>query len=161
MARCCALAQLSSKLAQFGKLRDSEAQTAPTPIERALVCDNRKQLIEVSSFMKKFSHRSTPECVCEWPCCLSWSRQAVPYRATTAMSHQKPLFNEIAERRFKGVWTGTELADHVACGDPAMISNVIQDSDGQFRQRCKRPFFSLNLGGQSAFLLLQSPHKEQ
>jgi membrane-bound lytic murein transglycosylase len=50
---------------------------------------------------------------------------------------------------------------HVACGDPAMISNVIQDSDGQFRQRCKRPFFSLNLGGQSAFLLLQSPHQEQ
>ena len=40
------------------------------------------------------------------------------------MSHQKPFFNEIAERRFKGVWTGTQLADHVACDDPAMISNV-------------------------------------
>jgi len=161
MARRCDLAQLSSKLAQFGKLRHSESQTAPTPVERKLVCDNRKQLIKVAPFMKKFSHRSTPECVCEWTSCLSWSRQAVPYRATTAMSHQKPLFNEIAERCFKGVWTGAELTDYVARGDPAMISNVIQDSDGQFRQRCKRPFFSLNLGGQSAFLLLQSPHKEQ
>ena len=40
------------------------------------------------------------------------------------MSHQKPFFNEIAKRRFKGVWTGTQLADHVACGDQAMISSV-------------------------------------
>ena len=40
------------------------------------------------------------------------------------MSHQKPFFNEIAKRRFKGVWTGTQLADHVACGDQAMISRV-------------------------------------
>jgi hypothetical protein len=47
---------LSSKLAQFGKLRHSESQAASTPVERTLVCDNRKQLIEVSSFMKKFSH---------------------------------------------------------------------------------------------------------
>ena len=77
------------------------------------------------------------------------------------MPHKKPLINEIAERRFKGVWTGTVLADHVTRGDPAMISNVIQDSDGQFWQRRKRPFFSFNLGCKSVFLLLQSPHKEQ
>ena len=125
MARRCDLAQLSSKLAQFDKLRHSESQTAPTPVERALASENRTQLIEVTSFVKIVSRRPTPERVCEWPCCLSWSRQAVPYRATAAMSHQKPLFNEIAERRFKGVWTGAELTDHVACGDPAMVSNVI------------------------------------
>jgi hypothetical protein len=48
MARRCDLAQFSSKLAQFGKLRHSESQTAPTPVERALASENRKQLIEVT-----------------------------------------------------------------------------------------------------------------
>jgi hypothetical protein len=71
MARRCDLAQFSSKLAQFGKLRHSESQTAPTPVERALASENRKQLIEVTSFVKKFSHRPTPELVCEWPYCRS------------------------------------------------------------------------------------------
>jgi len=71
MARRCDLAQLSSKLAQFGKLRHSESQTVPTPVECALVCDNRKQLIEVTSFVKKVSQRPTPERVYEWPCCRS------------------------------------------------------------------------------------------
>ena len=40
-------------------------------VERALVCDNCKQLIKVASFMKKVNHRPTPERVCEWPCCRS------------------------------------------------------------------------------------------
>lgn len=40
-------------------------------VELTVVCDNRKQLIEVTSFVKKVSHRSNPERVYEWPYCRS------------------------------------------------------------------------------------------
>jgi hypothetical protein len=56
------LADFGAVVVKTGAVR----QTAPTPVERTLVCDNRKQLIEVASLMKKFSHRATSERVCEY-----------------------------------------------------------------------------------------------
>src|SRR6185437_8256072 len=89
----------------------------------------------------------------------SW--QSVPGGPPSSVTFQQAFFYQRRESNLQCVRACPELAYHVARRDAALITHIVEDFDGEFWQRCKRIFFSLDLHGKAALLLLQCAHEKK
>ena len=83
------------------------------------------------------------------------STQPIPNPAPFALHHKVAFFDQRPEMLFQRIAAGAGDLDHVADADATVLSRLIENLNGQFRQIGKNQLLALDFLGEPLRLLLK------